>query len=208
MPDRDEFTQTELEALKFIRNSVVHMGRVPSVRELMRALDYKSPRSAVLVIEVLIRKGFLRRRLEGSLQMRRDLASTTSRARTVDVPLVGEVACGAPMLARENIEGYIPVSTTLAKPGHRYFLLRARGDSMNEASINDGDLVLVRQQPTAEDGERVVALIDDEATVKVLQRGVGAIALVPRSTNKRHRPIILAEDFNVQGVVVATVPKH
>ena len=110
------------------------------------------------------------------------------------------------MLAEENIEGYIAVSTTIAKPGRKYFLLRARGDSMDKAGIRDGDMVLVRQQPTADQRDRVVALIDQEATIKEYQRAKGMVVLRPRSSNPRHQPILLTKDFRVQGVVEAVVP--
>jgi repressor LexA len=100
----------------------------------------------------------------------------------------------------------VPVSTHLAQPGQKHFLLRASGDSMNKAGIEDGALVLVRQQGTAEDGQLVVALIDDEATIKELRRSRDAAVLMPRSSNKKHKPIVLRRDFQVQGVVVATLP--
>jgi repressor LexA len=109
------------------------------------------------------------------------------------------------MLAEENIEGVYPVSTVLARPGARYFLLRARGDSMDEAGIDDGDLLLVRQQQTAQKGDRVVALIDDEATVKEFSRTAEAIVLKPCSSNRSHRSIILTQDFRVLGVVIAVL---
>lgn len=124
---------------------------------------------------------------------------------TVDVPLVGMVSCGTPLLAEENIEARIPVSTKLAKPPYKYFLLRASGDSMDEAGINNGDLVLVRQQMIAGNGDDVVALIDDEATIKELQISNKAIILKPRSTNKEHQSITLTKDFKIQGVVVTTI---
>lgn len=120
-------------------------------------------------------------------------------ARTVAVPLVGTVTCGTPILAQENIEAMIPVSTRLAKPGSKYFLLRAKGDSMNEAGINDGDLILIKQQPTAINGQYVVALIDDEATVKEYQHRGEYVTLLPRSSSKMHQPIILMQDFQIQG---------
>ena len=101
----------------------------------------------------------------------------------------------------------IPVSTLLARPGQKYFLLRANGDSMTEAGIEDGALVLVRQQPTADSGQIVVALIDDEATIKELQLSREAAVLRPRTKNPTHKPIVLTRDFQVQGVVVATLPK-
>jgi repressor LexA len=117
------------------------------------------------------------------------------------------VACGVPILAEENIDAMIPVSVKLAKPPHKYFFLRAKGDSMNEVGINDGDMVLVKQQITANNGDIVVALIDDEATVKEFHRQGNTIILKPRSKNKKkHQPIILTRDFQVQGLVVSTIP--
>ena len=110
------------------------------------------------------------------------------------------------MLAEQNIETYIPVSTALAKKGSNYFLLRATGDSMNLAGINDKDILLVRQQETADNGEKVVALIDEEATVKILEKKDDVVILRPRSTNPIHKPIILTNNCKIQGVVVAVLP--
>ena len=194
------------EALLHIRNLIMHSGRFPSVRELMEAMNYKSPRSAMLLLIELEENGFLEKKRDGSYRLIKDLESN-SHVRTVNIPLVGTVTCGLPILAVENIEAMIPVSVTLAKPGSKYFLLNARGDSMNKAGINDGDLILVRQQSVADDGEKVVALINDEATVKEIRRAGNVIKLLPRSTNTKHQPIIVTEDFQVQGVVVETIPK-
>lgn len=98
----------------------------------------------------------------------------------------------------------------MAKPGNTYFLLRAIGTSMNKAGINDGDLLLVKQQPAAENGDKVVALINNDATVKrfYLDHEKGIVILKPDSTYKKHQPIILSDDFIVQGVVVAVLPKN
>lgn len=101
----------------------------------------------------------------------------------------------------------IPVSTKLAKPPAQYFLLRAKGDSMDQKGINDGDLLLIRQQASAHDGDIVVALIDDEATVKEFYSAGETVVLKPRSKNKDHQPIVLTKDFQMQGVVVNTIPK-
>ena len=203
----DSITAKELEAVREIRNSLMHAGRIPSVRELMSSLGYRSPRSASLIIDQLVKKGVLRRKENGGLQFIKNLADDTSRAQTVDVPLIGMVACGTPMLAEENIQGMISVSTKLARPPHRYFLLKAKGDSMDQRGIDDGDLVLVRQQTTAKDGDTVVALIDDEATIKEFRIGGETFVLKPRSKNKQHQPIVLTKDFQIQGVVITTIPK-
>jgi len=197
----------ESHALKLIRNSLAHTGRAPSIRAIMLELGYKSPHSAMLVVNRLIDLGVLKRRSSGQLQIAKDVESHDTHARTVEIPLVGSAPCGQPLLAEENIEMMIPVSTKLAKPPHRYFLLRAIGDSMDQKGIQSGDLVLVRQQPDAESGQVIVALIDDEATIKELRKSTEAIVLKPRSSNPRHKPIVLHDDFKIQGVIVSTIPK-
>ena len=202
----NEFTQKQLEAIRHIRNGLVHQGRSPSVRKLMTALGYKSPRSAQDILEQLRERGVIRKLRSGDYQLMADPNLGTARAQTVDVPLVGSVACGGPILAEEHIEGFISVSTAIAKPGSKHYLLHARGDSMDKAGIKSGDMVLVRQRSTADEGDRVVALIDDEATIKEYHRSNGMVVLMPRSTNRRHKPIILTADFQVQGVVVAVIP--
>lgn len=198
----------ESQALKLIRSWFLRKGRGPSVRELTHAMGFGSTRTAVILLNNLIDKKVLERRDDGSLRIKKNLPEDSSNARTVEVPLVGIVACGAPIFAEENIEAYFPVSVSLAKSDSPHFLLRASGDSMNQAGINDGDLVLVRQQNHAVNKQRVVALIDNEATVKEIEFATDAVILRPRSTNKNHQPIILERNFEIQGVVVATLPKE
>lgn len=206
--DDKPLTQKEVEAIRHIRNSLVHNGKAPSVRELQKLLGYRSPRSAADILDRLAERGIVRRRLGGKLQLLEQPDDDQQHARTVDVPLIGSVACGVPIMAEENVEAMMPVSVRLARPPHRYFLLRAVGDSMDEAGINDNDLVLVRQQNDADNGDRVVALIDSEATVKSFCRTADAVVLTPKSANKHHRPIVLTDDFLIQGVVIATIPAN
>ena len=204
--EKIQLTKKENDGLRVIRRWFIEYGRGPSVRELTKEMGFGSTRTAVLLIDSLIEKGILKRDKDEKLRLLKDVPASNLNARTVDVPLVGVVSCGAPIFAEENIEAYVPVSVSLASPGHRYFLLRADGDSMNLAGINDGDLLLVRQQPTADNGQRVIALIDDDATVKQLEVTDEAVILHPKSTNKEYQPIILDQDFLVQGVVVAVLP--
>lgn len=131
--------------------------------------------------------------------------SETTYAQTVKIPLLGNVACGTPIFAEENIEAEIPVSVKLIKPGQKYFILRATGDSMDEKGINDGDLVLIRLQQTAENGQDVVALIDNEATIKEFHHKGNMIILKPKSKNRKHQPIILTDDFRIQGIVETVI---
>ena len=194
------------EALRHIRNWLMQYTKVPSVRELMNSMEYKSPRSAMLLMEELEQNGFLGKKIDGSYRLIKDLG-TENNTRTVTIPLVGGVTCGIPILAEQNIEAMIPVSTSLLHPGAKYFLLRAIGDSMDKAGINDGDLILVRQQPIAENGDKVIALIDDEATVKEFHRTGDVITLLPRSTNSKYQKIIVSADFRIQGIVDATISK-
>jgi repressor LexA len=203
---KNERTENQLRALRYLRNAIVHEGYSPSIRELAHEFGYKSPRTAFLIINDLIEQGWIKRKADGELQFLKDLETRDDHARTVEVPLVGNVACGTPLFAEENIEAYIPVSTVLAKPGGKYFFLRAVGDSMDAVGIEDGDLMLVRQQRQADNGQKVVALIDDEATVKELHREGGVVLLKPRSKNEAHKPIILDQDFIIQGVVVSSLP--
>lgn len=203
----DNLTQKQAEAIRHIRNWIAHRGRTPSVRELMNNLGYRSPRSAQDILEQLVRKGVIKKFESGDYQLVRDPQFGRAHIRTVDVPVVGTVAAGTPILAEQNIEGFVPISLSLAKPGNKYFLLRVRGNSMNGVGINDGDFVLVKQQSVANTGDWVVALIDDEATVKEFHPRGDVVVLKPRSTNPENRSIIVDRDFQIQGVVVATVPK-
>lgn len=204
--DKTDFSQKEIEAIRHIRNWLAHRAHTPSVRELMGALGYKSPRSAQDILEQLEEKGVIKKLKSGDYQLITAPDFGSLHAQTIDVPLVGTAACGSPITAEENIEGFIPVSVSLAKPGSMYYLLRASGDSMDEGGINNGDIVLVRQQPVADPGDKVVALIDNKATIKEYHPVKGAIVLKPQSTNHEHKPIILTDDFQIQGVVVATIP--
>lgn len=204
-PQLNDLSPKERQALRFIRNEVVHRGRMPSTRELQRALGYASPRSAALILERFAGLGIIRKRPGVGYVLARDPEGSKTHAKTVDVSIVGSAPCGPALLAEENFEGVMAVSTELARPPHRYFLLRARGDSMNRAGIQDGDLVLVRQQATAANGEAVVALIDGEVTIKRMQRTRNSIRLEPVSKNKKHQPIIMHKDFDVQGIVMGVV---
>jgi repressor LexA len=191
----------------YIRNQVVHTGVTPSLRDIADAVGYSSRHSAEKMLSRLEERNFIKWE-KGVIRLCHRTPNMSER--TVDVPLVGSVACGAPTLAEQDYEALIPVSTRMAKPGNTYFLLRARGTSMNKTGIDDGDLLLVRQQPTADNGDKVVALINDDATVKrfYLDHENGVVILKPDSTDKRHQPIILSDDFMIQGVVVATLPKN
>ncbi|MCK4562484.1 MAG: repressor LexA [Flavobacteriaceae bacterium] len=202
-----KLTNRELQALKELRKYIHDFGKMPSIRELMRRLDYKSPRSVSIIISDLTEKGVLRKKQDGSFQLSEfELPNDYgTREQTIKIPLLGSVACGLPIFAEENIEANIPVSIKILKKGHKYFLLRAKGDSMDNAGINNGDLVLIKQQQHAQNGDRVVALIDDEATIKEYHHNGTLVVLKPKSKNKKYQPIILSDEFRIQGIVEAVI---
>ena len=165
-------------------NSYVKNRRQPSLDILFRIADILAVDARQLLISNLEEQ-------------------TTGKGNVVKVPILGTASCGKPILAIEDKEGDIPISAKLLKKGEQYFILRASGTSMNKAKtkINGGDLVLIRQQQTADEKDVVVALIDDEATIKEFHRQDDLVILKPNSSDKSHQPIILTEDFKIQGVV-------
>lgn len=203
----DELKLIDKKAYNFIRGKISNFGKAPSVRELAAELGFKSSRSAALVINKLIEAGYIQRGNETKqLELVLEQVDSSDNHDVVDVALIGQIPCGGPLYAEENVEAVVSISTKLARPPYEYFLLRADGDSMNLAGIQDGELLLVRQQTTAENKQRVVALIDGEATVKEFVINEQAIILMPRSDNPLHKPIYLTSDFLIQGVVVASLP--
>lgn len=204
---KKDLSQKELTAYRFIRNQLVHYNHAPSVRQVMKQLELTAPRSAELVINSLIERGLLQRRpSDGKLHISEDFLLSNENITTVSLPLVGRVAAGSPILAEENVEAYIAVDERLVKGSAKdHFLLRVCGNSMNLRGINDGDLAIVKVQPDASPGQNVVALINDEATIKEYVPSSDKVILRPHSTDKSNQPIILHEDFMIRGVVIGTV---
>ncbi len=197
--------KNDLNGYSFIRSQIVHGGVTPSLREIASAVGYRSHRSVQLMLQRLASQGLISY-VGGVVKL--SVGNVPAPEQTVDVPLVGSVACGTPSLAEQVPEALIEISTRIARSGYTYFLLRADGTSMNKSGINNGDLLLIRQQSTADENEKVVALINDNATVKHFHREGDVIVLRPNSTYKKHQPIVLSEDFLIQGVVVAVLPEN
>jgi len=209
IPMLDHLSESDKKVYTLIRNRLVHGLDAPTLREINEVTERSSPRSAVLSLERLEKAGLIRR-AGRRIRLTSPSLESNSSVSTVEVPLVGGIAAGAPMLAEENVEAIISVSTALARPGSTYFLLRVVGTSMNQArvsgvSIDDGSIVLVRQQGSADDGQIVVALINDEATVKILERKNGVVILRPKSSDP-HTPIVLTDNCIIQGVVMGVLP--
>ncbi len=201
---------TREEVLKAINESFIKRGLPPTVEELRRVLGVGSTRTVLRYLKWLEEEGDIER-WSGARGLR-PLRSDSSTVQTRAVPIVGQAPAGPLLLAEQNIDGWVQMPKTTARPGSEYFLLRVRGNSMNKAKvggekIEDGDLVLIRQQTTANEGDIVVALIDGEATIKRFTRGPGYYVLKPDSTSAEHRPIIVERDFHVQGIVVRVLKR-
>ena len=155
---RSKNRETMLEIEQFVQDYVNEYGRSPSMQEVGDKVGI-SVASAYRYITAMANEG--RINYNGT----RGVSSTKGSDSMKTIPIVGTVACGTPILAEENIEGYVRLPVSLIGKGE-FFILRAHGDSMIEVGIDDGDLVIIRQQNTAETGQIIVALIDDEATLK------------------------------------------
>ncbi|MCL2024561.1 MAG: transcriptional repressor LexA [Coriobacteriia bacterium] len=180
-------------------------GYPPTVREIMAGLNKTSTSTIHTHLHALEARGYLKRdpNKPRALEFPRERFNVSQAAapqvpiEIIELPLIGQVAAGAPILAEENIVDTIPCPSALVRGAS--FLLKVKGDSMSEAGIFDGDLIIVRQQQTADNGEIVVALIEGEATVKRYYREGSTIRLQPE--NDAYEPIIITDgDFSIAGV--------
>jgi repressor LexA len=210
LPDRDRgdgLTVRQRRVLEVIRNSVDRRGYPPSLREIGESVGLTSPSSVAHQLSTLERKGFLRRDPNRPRAIEvvspdstpdtrgyRGGASPSDEAATFDetgindrrpeasyVPVLGRIAAGVPIMAEESVEDVFPLPRQIVGEG-QLFLLKVVGDSMIEAAICDGDWVVVRQQPTADNGDIVAAMLDSEATVKTFKRRDGHVWLMPHNS--------------------------
>ena len=186
-----KITHKQQEILDFIKSEILHKGYPPAVRDICEAVHLKSTSSVHSHLESLERNGYIRR----DPTKRRAIENVDEnfymlRHEVVNVPLVGTVAAGQPVLAAENIESYFPIPAEYV-PNTDTFMLKVKGESMVNAGIYDGDQILVQQQSTAKNGDIVVALVEDSATVKTFYKENGHYRLQPE--NDSMNPIIVDE---------------
>ena len=186
-----KITPKQQEILDFIKSEILHKGYPPAVRDICEAVHLKSTSSVHSHLETLEKNGYIRRdpTKPRAIEIIDDTFQLTRRE-VVNVPLIGTVAAGQPILAQENIENYFPVPAEYM-PNSEWFMLKVKGDSMVNAGIFNGDQILVQQQNTANNGDMVVALIDDSATVKTFYKEDGHYRLQPE--NDSMSPIIVDE---------------
>lgn len=205
--ERKKLTKRQAQIYEFICNEVAEKGYPPSVREIANAVGLSSPSTVHTHLQVLEDKGYIKRDLSKPRALEiigkespAERAVGSSSA-IVNVPLVGRVAAGMPILAEQNIEAMIPLPEAIVGDAAS-FVLRVKGESMVQAGIFDGDFVVVKEQPDAVNGQIVVALIDDEATVKTFYREPDRIRLQPE--NPTMAPIYVT-DPKILGRVIALV---
>lgn len=199
-------TSRQQEILHFIMEEVLQKNYPPSVREICKVMKLSSSSTVHAHLKALERKGFIKRdpTKPRALEILDPAFRSTSKKRARLIPLLGQVTAGIPVLAEENIEDYLLLPGEIVKED-TVFLLRVRGESMKDAGILPGDLVIVRQQPSAENGEIVVALLSDEATVKRFYRQNKSIVLQPE--NPAFKPIIISanENARILGKVIGLI---
>ena len=190
----------QTEILEYIKSEIINRGFPPAVHEICEAVNMKSTSSVHSHLETLERNGYIRRdpTKPRAIEIVDDNFNLTRRE-LVNVPVVGRVAAGEPILAVENVENYFPIPAEFM-PNSQTFMLNVKGESMINAGILDGDQILVQQQSTAENGDIVVALIDDSATVKTFYKEDGYYRLQPE--NDTMEPIIVKDDLKILGKVI------
>lgn len=187
------------EILDYLKSEIVNKGYPPAVREICEAVHLKSTSSVHSHLETLEKNGYIRRdpTKPRAIEIMDDGFNLTRRE-IVNIPIIGTVTAGQPILAVENFEGYFPMLSEFM-PNQETFMLKVKGDSMINVGIFNGDKILVEKQPTANNGDIVVALVDDSVTVKTFYKEKGYFRLQPE--NDAMDPIIVT-DLNILGKVI------
>ena len=194
-----KITDKQREILEYIKEMILKKGYPPAVREICEAVHLKSTSSVHSHLESLEKNGYIRRdpTKPRTIEILDDDFALTRRE-LVNVPVIGTVAAGVPILAEQNIEDYLPIPAEIL-PNKEVFMLKVKGNSMIEAGIYNGDRGIVAKQPNAENGDKVVALVDDSATVKTFYKENGHFRLQPE--NSSMDPIIL-DQVEILGKVI------
>lgn len=202
----EDLSQKQIEILLYIKNELTRQGYPPAVREICKGVNLKSTSTVHGHLEKLEAKGYIRKdptKPRAIEILDKDNDFLFARKKTLDIPIIGKVTAGAPILAVENIEDTYPVPLELVD-GYNVFMLKVQGESMINAGILDGDLVLVKEQHLANNGEIVVALLGEEATIKRFFKEKDTIRLQPE--NQFMEPIY-SKDVSILGKVIGLYRK-
>lgn len=194
-----KITDKQREILEYIKEMILKKGYPPAVREICEAVHLKSTSSVHSHLESLEKNGYIRRdpTKPRTIEILDDDFALTRRE-LVNVPVIGTVAAGVPILAEQNIEDYLPIPAEIL-PNKEVFMLKVKGNSMIEAGIYNGDKVIVAKQPNAENGDKVVALVDDSATVKTFYKENGHFRLQPENSSMDS---IILDQVEILGKVI------
>lgn len=209
---RKELTDRQAEIYEYIKKYSKENRMPPTVREIGNHFEISSTNGVRSILAALIKKGYINRspRLSRGIEIlssETDAPVSETPSNTIEIPIVGRVAAGTPILAVQNLEGTVTIDRDFLACRTDVFALRVKGDSMINAGIFDGDLIFARQQKTAERGEIIVAQVDNEATVKYYQPLADHVELRP--ANPKYRPIIVKsnKDFSIAGRVIGVMRK-
>jgi len=202
----EKLTRMQKVVYNYLKTQIKENGYPPSVREICDAIGLSSTSSVHAHLETLSNKGWIRRSKakNRSIEILEEGFYSPLRE-VVNIPILGTVAAGAPIYADENVEDTFPIPVEYLQTSNEHFMLRIRGDSMTEAGIFNNDLVIVRQQNTATNGDIVVALIEDTATVKTYYKERGRFRLQPE--NEEYSPIIV-DEVQILGLVTGLFRKY
>lgn len=198
------------EAWKFIYSYQKLKGYSPTLKEIKESINLKSLRGASLQLDKLEKLGYIQRKKNSRRAIEVLIQPEEQKSQDlIDVPLVGEIRAGVPLLAQENIEEYKKIPKYLLHGRNNTFLLKVKGDSMTKAGINSGDIVIIGQQNAAENGDIVAAFLPDEetATLKRFKKMQEYIVLLPESYSPEYKPII-ETNVLIQGKVIEKLPKN
>src|SRR5712692_5037097 len=199
-----DLTSRQKSIYEFLSVTIREKGYAPSIPEIGQRFKIASTRGVFDHLKALERKGYIKRVGKRAIE----IVSQSGRSalpEAKEIPILGRVTAGAPILAEENIDGFLPVASDLAR-GEQTFALKVKGDSMIEDGILDGDLVVIRRQETAEDGDIVCALIGNEATLKRFYRKGNEVILKP--ANKNYESIVVSKgEFHILGKATGVIRK-
>lgn len=210
--DRKALTPRQREVFEFIKERIEQTNRPPTLREIGLRFQISSTNGVRSILAALVKKNFIARspKLSRGIDLPQGVREVSGgENKILEIPILGRVAAGQPILAVENLEGTVVVDRDFLMRQENVFALRVHGDSMIDAGIHHGDLVFARQQPTAERGQIVVALIGEETTVKYYFPEAGRVRLEP--ANEAYGPIIVENstpDFSVLGRVIGVMRKY
>ena len=195
-----ELTPMEMSIYKYIADTIENEGYAPSVRDICQALGIRSTSTVHSYLGKLDRKGYIRKDQNKSRAVTLEHSRYSDGEKMLRVPILGRVTAGVPVLAVENYDGFVDFPAVMAGGSSELFALRVNGESMIDAGILDGDIVIVNGVHYADNGDIVVAMIDDEATVKKIYKEKGMIRLQPCNPNMKP---IFAKNVTVLGKVIA-----